>query len=334
MMEKIKGAFVNLGAMWSMENRNSTKLIFDESLWNDLMEKSYEKGFNTIFVDVHEGLQYGSHPELSVEGAWTRQKMRKEIKRLKEMGLTLCPKLNFSACHDFWLREYRKIRSTKEYYRVCRDLITELCDLFKDSPYFHIGMDEEDYNHVAKEELAFYRQGKQLWFDMQYLLDCVRDCGKTPIIWGDAIMYKYEEFKNNISPEDLIVMHYYYHGVKKEHWTKTDSREDYYKYYYISGHYAGQGMEYVERDDPFYIAFNKNALKSVEDGYDTVLCVTNFYRHPHNAEDVLEMALNEWPKDKVRGVITAMWTPTTEEYREMNIEGIELLGNAFEKFSY
>lgn len=333
-MNKVKGAFINLGVKWSSSYRNKTELYFEEDVWKDMTEACVQSGFNTIFVDLHEGLQYGSHPELSADGAWSRQKMRREIKRLKEMGITLCPKLNFSACHDYWLGEYRKMRSTKEYYRVCRELITELCVFFEDSPYFHIGMDEEDLKHVQWAELACFRQGKQLWFDMQYLLDCVRDCGKTPIIWGDAIMYNYEEFKKNISAEDLIIMHYYYHGVKEEHWIRTDSREDYYKYYYVNGHYAGQGMEILERDDPFYIAFRENVHRSVQDGYKAIFCVSNFYRHEHNADDVVDMLINDWKEEGLEGIITAMWTPSVAEYREQNIEGIRLLSNAFQKYGY
>ena len=93
-------------------------------------------------------------------------------------------------------------------------------------------------------------------------------------------------------------------------------------------------MEYIERDDPFYIAFKENSLKSVKDGYDTIFCVSNFYRHEHNSDDVMDMLINEWPKERVKGVITAMWTATIEKFRERNINAIELLGKAFEKYGY
>ena len=334
MNEKIKGALIPLGTKWHSAQRNNTVLNFDENVWRDMTDVMVEEGFNTLFVDIHEGLHYGSHPELAVDGAWTRQKMRKEIARLKEMGITLVPKLNFSACHDYWLCEYRMMRSTKEYYRVCRELIMEVSALFPDSPYFNIGMDEEDALHVAGEEHCAFRQGKLLWHDMQFLADCVRDCGKTPIIWGSKILPLYEEFKANISTDDLLIGMSYYHGVKEEHWTKTDSREDYYNYYFVNGHYVGQNMEYIERDDPFYIRFRNLAKQVALDGYDVFLNVSNFYRHPHNADDVVDMMVNEWPGERVKGIITSMWYPTIEKHRDNNITGIKLLGEALRKYNY
>ncbi len=338
---KQKGGLFYLGTHMAKSRRGDPTFRFDEETWNSIIDKMAENGMNLMFLDIHEGLHYGSHPELAVEDAWTRQKMRRELGRLKEKGITVCPKLNFSACHDVWLGPYEKMLSTPKYYQVCRDLIRELSELFADAPYFHIGMDEEDERHARSDKnfVAAFRQGKQLWYDLQFLLDCVRDCGKTPVIWGCNPMYNYEVFKEHISPEDLVIMHYYYHGVRPEHWTRTDSRDDYNRYYNVPGAfggmgYAGQGMEYIERDDPFYVYFNKNARQSALDGYDVILCCSNYYQHPHNAEDVVEMITTTWPKERVKGIITCPWKPTLPQYKDHHLEGIRLLGEACDKFGY
>ncbi len=335
----LKGIHLYLGAKFTKKRRDATDLRFDEDVWNELVEAAKNAGMNAILLDIHEGLHYGSHPELAVEDAWTRQKTRREIKRLKDMGITIIPKLNFSACHDVWLGPYEKMLSTPEYYRVCRDVIQELCALFADSPYFHIGMDEEDERHARSDKnfVAAYRQGKQLWHDFQFLLDCVRDCGKTPVIWGSTPVYNYEEFKANIPPEDLVIMHYYYHGVRQEHWTRTDSRDDYNRYYNQPGAfggmgYAGQGMEYIERDDPYYVYFNKNGLQSALDGYDVILCCSNYYQHPHNTEDVVEMALNQWPRERLKGIFAVPWKPTLPQYKDHHLEALSLFKDAWNKF--
>lgn len=333
MNEKIKGTWIALGAMWSSTFRNCTELAFQEKEWNILIDAMAEEKMNTVFVDLHEGLRYCSHPELAVDGSWTKQKMRKEIRRLKDMGITMIPKLNFSAIHDFWLRQYRLVRSTPEYYRVCRELITEVCDLFEDAPYFHIGMDEEDNRHASMfEDFVIYRKGKAFWNDMQFYLDCVRDCKKVPVVWQN--IFNYHEFKENVPPEDIIVMPWNYFGMKPEHWIRTDSREDYYEYYYVKGPYAGKGMEIIERDDPFHPLFREVAHLAPQDGYECIFCCSNFYEHEHNADDTVDLVKNVWGEHNMLGIITATWTPTLREYRERNVNGIKLLSQAFKKYNY
>ena len=333
-MEKIKGALFHLGVKWEARSRARTTMWFDESLWNDMFDEAVKAGLNTVFVDIHEALRYSTHPELAVEDAWTKQRMRREIARFKDAGILLTPKLNFSATHDWWLGEYAKIRSTKEYYRVCRELIEEMCHLFPDAKYFNIGMDEEDYTHQAGRQHVNFRRGKAYFDDMQFLCDCVRDGGKTPIVWYSALIKQYEDFKKYIEPEDIILGISHYHGVKPEHWIRTDSREDYYNYYYVKGPYVGQNMEILERDDPFYIRFYTMAKQTALDGYDTLLNCSNYYRHPHNASDLVEYAMTEWPKERLRGVMTSMWFPTIEQYREPCIDGIRLLGEAIKKHHF
>ena len=89
MSEKVKGTLLRLGVKVSNAKavRNLTDLMFDEDVWNDVVDAMAKAGMNTIFLDILEGLHYGSHPELSIHNAWSRQKMREEIKRLKEMGI-------------------------------------------------------------------------------------------------------------------------------------------------------------------------------------------------------------------------------------------------------
>ena len=333
-MEKIKGALFHLGVKWEKRSRNRTTMWFEESLWNDMFEEAVKAGLNTVFIDIHEALRYSTHPELAVEDAWTKQRMRREIARFKAAGITLTPKLNFSAAHDWWLGEYRKMRSTLEYYRVCRELITEMCELFPEAKYFNIGLDEETARHVAHDEYAAYRQGRQYYYDMQFLCDCVRDHGKTPIVWYSALIRDYENFKKYIEPEDIILGISHYHGVKPEHWIRTDSREDYYNYYYVNGPYVGKGMEILERDDPFYQLFYTKAKQTALDGYDTILNCSNYYLHPHNADDLVEYAMTEWPKERLRGVMTSMWKPTIEENRSFCIDGIRLFGEALKKHNF
>ena len=41
--------------------------------------------------------------------------MRKELDRMRALGLEPLPKLNFSTCHDAWLKDYHRMISTPQY---------------------------------------------------------------------------------------------------------------------------------------------------------------------------------------------------------------------------
>src|SRR5262245_57742918 len=119
-------------------------LRFDEKLWNDLLEEMRKRKFNMVVIDVGDGIEYASHPEISVKNAWSHDKLKSELKKMRDMGLEPIPKLNFSTCHDQWLGPYARMVSTPEYYKVCEDVIAECIDLFDKPRFFHLGMDEEE----------------------------------------------------------------------------------------------------------------------------------------------------------------------------------------------
>ena len=77
----------------------------DRKLWNEVTAYAAKKGVNLLLIDLGEGLVYPSHPELAVEGSWTPEEMKKELARLRELGLEPVPKLNFSTTHDAWLKD-------------------------------------------------------------------------------------------------------------------------------------------------------------------------------------------------------------------------------------
>jgi len=80
----------------------------DVDMWDDVTEYYARKGANLVLIDLGEGLQYPSHPELAVKGSWSPERMKEELVRLKGLGLEPILKLNFSACHDAWLKDYSR----------------------------------------------------------------------------------------------------------------------------------------------------------------------------------------------------------------------------------
>ena len=63
---------------------NTTSLRFHEPTWREITDGLVEKKCcNTIVIDIGEGIQYESHPEIVVEGAWSKQRLAAEISRLR-----------------------------------------------------------------------------------------------------------------------------------------------------------------------------------------------------------------------------------------------------------
>ena len=103
-------------------------LRFDENLWNNLLVEMKKAGINMLVIDLGEGVQYESHPEIAAKDAWSVKKLKQELSRIRSMGIEPIPKMNFSTTHDTWLGPYSRCVSTDTYYGVCRDLISEVCE--------------------------------------------------------------------------------------------------------------------------------------------------------------------------------------------------------------
>ena len=197
------------------ENRSnrcaSPVLLFNRKLWDENILKLKAAGANTLIIDVGESLFYESHPELAVKGSFTHAEMRAEVERLKAMGFEVVPKLNFSACHDIWLKEYSWMLSTPTYYQVCKDVIREVAEVFKPK-YFHIGMDEETADHQRNFNIAVIRQFDQWWKDFYFLVDEVEKYGARAWIWSDY-MWHHEELFLQKMPKSVIQSNWYYSGA-------------------------------------------------------------------------------------------------------------------------
>lgn len=304
---------------------------FDDDVWETILKKSADSGINTIVLDLGDGVCYGSHPELANKGAWTRQRVRSEVKKARDMGITIIPKLNFSATHDLWLGEYGNMLTTPAYYKVCRDLINEVYDLFDCPDYIHIGMDEEDEDHFTKEfGLYICRFGEALWHDLQFLLDCVRDTGATPWMWTDCLFNYPEEFYEHIGTKDLILSPWYYHALREEHYTLISSGQEYIDYY-SQEKFKGQNLKYVE-DDIFHTRFRDCALPNLKRGYTYVPCMSVYNHCQYNTPDVVEYFKTKAPENSIAGFITAPWCETTKENLPKFEESIRLLQKAREEF--
>lgn len=184
-------------------------LRFDEQVWQVLTARMQAAGMNQVVIDLGEALQYESHPELAVKGSWPIERFRKELARLRAMGIEPIPKLNFSTAHDTWLKEYGRQVSTPIYYKVCADMVREVCEIFDKPRLFHLGYDEETAGHQARYSLAIIRQGELWWNDFLFFVKEVEKQGVRPWVWADYCWNHAEDFTRRM-PKSVLQSNWYY----------------------------------------------------------------------------------------------------------------------------
>ena len=192
----------------------SDKLLFDENVWREWTARMEETGVNQVVIDVGDGGVFPSHPELAIAGSWSPQKMLEEVRRLEKRGIEAIPKLNFSTSHDAWLKQYHRQISTSVYYRVCKDLIADIAEIFGHPRLMHIGFDEETPNQPYTD-FAVARQGELWWKDFCWFLKTVEKNGMRPWCWADAGVNRPEEFILRC-PKSALLSNWYY-------WSPFDS---------------------------------------------------------------------------------------------------------------
>ncbi|MBQ8758196.1 MAG: Tat pathway signal protein [Clostridia bacterium] len=172
------------------ECKKTEPLVLEKAVWTDALNYLHGKNCcNTILIDVNDGVEYESHPEINAPGAMTKAELADEIARLRKMGFKVYPKLNFSACHDKWLGVYSRMLSTPLYYQVCKDLIDEVSELFGKPELFHLGLDEECISTQANSHMCIIRGFDMYWHDAHYLFKCVEANGARPWMWADHIWH-------------------------------------------------------------------------------------------------------------------------------------------------
>lgn len=272
---------------------------FDKSLWDDLLPKMAENGVNMLIIDLGDGVQYESHPEIAVKGAWSVDLLKEELGKIRKLGIEPIPKLNFSATHDLWLGPYSKMVSTPQYYEVCADLIKECCDIFDKPRLFHIGMDEETYPHQTHMEYVVIRQYDLWWKDLMFYVDQVEKNGAQAWMWSDYIWNHKDEFVKRM-PKSILQSNWYYEESLEP---EDDTCKNYVNGYKILEEY----------------------------GYDQVPTGSN-HSYPNNFGNTVKWSKEHIAPERLKGFFQTIWRPTTEDFRQRHMEGIEQIGAARKEF--
>ena len=188
--------------------RPDLTLRMRDDLWRRATDRMAERGLNMIVVDIGEGLVFPSHPELAIEGSWSADKLRGGVERLRAMGLEPIPKLNFSASHDGWLKDYHRMLALPEWYKVAKDVIRDVSEIFSRPRFFHLGWDEETILFAPGRDYFVMRQADLWWHDFLYTVECVEALGSRAWVWSD-FGWEHKEFFERC-PKSVVQSNWYY----------------------------------------------------------------------------------------------------------------------------
>ena len=290
----IKANLVHLGMNITTSAQARNPLACDVGEWTAIVNHMYERGLNMAVVELAEGVMYESHPEIAVNGAWSVARLRGELARMRRLGIEPIPKLNFSAMHDEWLGEYGRMVSTPEYYRVCEDLIAEVCEIFDRPRFFHLGYDEEDVRCQAGHEFMVLRLGEHWWHDFLWFVKVVEKRGMRPWIWSDWMWEHHDEFLRRM-PRSVLQSNWYY----------------------------DEGFD--ER------AFRWPRIKCYLDldkaGFDQIPAGSNFVSQANMAQTV-DFGRKKLSKEHLKGFMATSWRRCLPENRAANMSAIDQLADS------
>lgn len=272
-------------------------LRLSESLWDDAINRMVTAGLNMVVIDLGDAVKYESHPEIAVNNAWATDRLRAELKKIRALGLEPIPKLNFSAAHDTWMKDYSRMVSTRPYYDFCKNIIAEVIDLFDKPRFFHLGMDEETAGHQSHYRYAVVRKNQLWWDDFYHLVGEVEKGGVRPWVWSDYLWEQPELFFKNM-PKSVVQSNWYY----------GESFED------TSGKRVNA-----------YLELEKH-------GYDQIPTGSFHNNNTRSIGNTVKFGKEHIADKRLLGFLQTFWKPTIEEYRELILEGTDLIGRAKQEF--
>lgn len=267
----------------------------DQPLWDELIQKLPRSGFNTVLIDLGDAVRYDSHPEIAVRGAWSPAKLRRELKKMRALGLEPIPKLNFSTCHDAWLGKYSRMISTDTYYAVCQDLIAEVVELFDRPRLFHLGMDEENLYDQRLFDYVAIRQHELYWKDFYFLVDQVERVGARAWVWSDHIWNNRDVFLAKM-PKSVLQSNWYYENNFRR--TRREVRA------------------YLDLE---------------EHGFDQMPTTSN-WSAAENTQLTVDFCTKHIAPSRLKGFCQTVWRPTLAETRPRHLDAIRLLKEAKKQF--
>ena len=194
---------------WYLEPKYQECNNVDVETWDETMRFLAERQYNMVLIDVGDGIKYESRPEISAPDAWDKDFLKKKLDEMRALGLEPIPKLNFSCMHHTWLKKYRYMVSTPEYYAACADVIREVCEAFGHPRFIHLGLDEERVGVTTFREFIHVRNETLWWHDAYFFFKEAEKNGARPWIWSDYCREHPDIFVEKM-PREVLQSNYCY----------------------------------------------------------------------------------------------------------------------------
>lgn len=300
--DEMRAALLHFGFNMWQKGERIDEIEFDEQVWRRLTARMAEKGFNTVLIDLGEALNYPSHPELAVKGGWDPDRFRKELDRLRALGLEPLPKLNFSCGHNAWLGPYRRMVSTRRYYEVVHDLVRDVAEIFGRPRLFHIGYDEEDTGNQRTFKMCIVRQGELWWHDLLDLVGEIEKNGMRAWMWSDYAWHHPDFIKR--CPKSVLQCNWYYR----------------------------QWFDFNDATFPKNRHIHLRTFRDLEEaGFDQVVCGSN-WATDENMVPLVKYARGVVAPERLKGFMMATWEATLPKSEEKLSRGIDQLAEGFAKY--
>lgn len=166
-----------------------------------------------------------AYPNLPTPGRhYTEEELKALITYAKSRDVEIIPEIDVPGHYTPFGKGYGDlfgtigvIRQTEESMNAMDTIFRELCELFSDSEYIHIGGDEALIDAWTKDEptMATYRargvdvdnmdqhELAQLMYAtfVSHMCNTILSCGKTPVVWEG-----FSESMNHLIPHETVVM--------------------------------------------------------------------------------------------------------------------------------
>lgn len=290
------------------------ELNISQALWDDAINRMKNAGLNMVVIDLGDAVKYETHPEIAVKNAWSTDQLRTEVKRLKNLGLEPIPKLNFSAGHNTWMKDYSRMVSTNVYYQFCKNLIGEVVDIFDQPRFFHLGMDEETVEHQHYYRHTTVRKNHIWWGDFYQLIAEVEKLNVRSWIWSDYMWEHPDLFFKNM-PKSVLQSNWYY----GESFEMGKDRE----------------IDVVQlKNNPQAAAIIRDSNRAFsyieleQHGYDQIPTGSFHNNNTLSIGNTVKYCKEHLTDKRLLGFLQTYWKPTLEEFRELILKGTDLMGEA------
>ncbi|MBY5959172.1 hypothetical protein KUV50_13550 [Membranicola marinus] len=306
--KKIWACFMHLSFNFAGGIRNwgglRTEFEPDISTWDAAIDELANQGINMVLMNLDDSVLWDSHPEIALKNAWTPERLRIELDKIRKKGIEPIPVLNFAATHDAWLGEYSMMVSTPKYYEVCSNLISEAIDIFDGPRFIHFGMDEEDIGYQKHFDYIVIRREERWWADLYFYIGEAFKKSVRPWVWSDYMWHYPDEFFK-MMPKSVVQSNWYY-------------------------------GEAFEKDNTRVKAY----LELEREGYDQIP-TGSFHARPAddfkatnetNIGKTVQFCSEHISDDRLMGFMQTFWMPTTKKFEPIILKAIDLMGAAKNRF--